>query len=41
MEIAPANCLELKKDLISMYQGAVVSAFVNILFFFNKLANNY
>ena len=30
-----------KKDLISMYRSALVSGFVNILVFFNKLANNF
>ena len=30
-----------KKDLISMHRGALVSGFVNILVYFNKLANNF
>ena len=30
-----------KKDLISTYQGALVSGFVNISFYFTKLANNF
>ena len=30
-----------KKDLISMYRGTPVGAFVNILDYFNKLANNF
>ena len=29
-----------KKDLISLYHGALVSGFVNISVYFNKLANN-
>ena len=29
-----------KKGLISMHRSALVSSFVNILVFFNKLANN-
>ena len=36
MEIAP---IARKKDLIGMYRGAVVSGFVNISVYFNKLAN--
>ena len=30
-----------KKDLISMYQGALVSRLVNISVYFTKLANNF
>ena len=30
-----------KKDLISMYRGALVSGNVNISVYFNKLANNF
>ena len=30
-----------KKDLISMYRGALVSGFVNIPVYFNKSANNF
>ena len=30
-----------KKELISMYPGALVSGFVNISVFFNKLVNNF
>ena len=30
-----------KKDLISTYQGALVSGFVNISVYFTKLANNF
>ena len=30
-----------KKGLISMYRSALVSGFVNILVYFNKLANNF
>ena len=30
-----------KKDLITRYQNDLVSGFVNILVFFNKLANNF
>ena len=30
-----------KKDLISLYHGALVSGFVNISVCFNKLANNF
>ena len=30
-----------KRDLISMYQGALVSGFVNISVYFTKLANNF
>ena len=30
-----------ERDLISMYQGALVSVFVNILVYFTKLANNF
>ena len=30
-----------KRDLISTYQGALVSGFVNILVYFTKLANNF
>ena len=29
-----------KRDLISMYQGALVSGFANISVYFNKLVNN-
>ena len=29
-----------KKDFISMYHGALVSGFVNISVYFNKLVNN-
>ena len=37
MEIAPASLLlKKKKDLISMYRGALVSGFENILVYFNK-----
>ena len=28
--------IDVKKDLISMYRGALVSGFVNILVYFNK-----
>ena len=38
MEIQP---IARKKDLISMYQGTLFSGFVNILVYFNKLANNF
>ena len=30
-----------KRDLISTYQGALVSGFVNISVYFTKLANNF
>ena len=30
-----------KKDLISMYRGTLVSAFVNILVYFNRLVTNF
>ena len=30
-----------KKDLISMYRGALDSGFVNISVYLNKLANNF
>ena len=30
-----------RRVLISRYQSALVSGFVNILVFFNKLANNF
>ena len=30
-----------KKDLISMYRRALVNGFMNILVYFNKLANNF
>ena len=30
-----------KEDLISVYQGALVSGNVNISIYFNKLANNF
>ena len=30
-----------KKDLISMYRGALDSGFVNISIYLNKLANNF
>ena len=30
-----------KKDLISKYQGALVSGNINISVYFNKLANNF
>ena len=30
-----------KKGLISMYRGTLVSGFVNILVYFNKLANKF
>ena len=30
-----------KKDLISMYRGALISGNVNISVYFNKLANNF
>ena len=30
-----------KKDLIRMYRGALVSGFVNVLVYFNKLACNF
>ena len=37
-----ALLLESKKpDLISMYRGTLVSGFVNISVYFNKLANNF
>ena len=36
MGIAPP--ITRKKDLISMYRGALVGGFVNMLVYFNKLA---
>ena len=30
-----------ERDLISRYQGTLVSVFVNILVYFTKLANNF
>ena len=30
-----------RRVLISMYRSALVSGFVNIMVFFNKLANNF
>ena len=33
--------IDVKKDLISMYRGALVSGFVNILVYFNKWANKF
>ena len=41
MEIALANCYRTKKDVISMYHGALVSGFANISVYFNKLMNNF
>ena len=40
-DIAPANLFATKKDLISMYHGALVSSFVNISVYFNKLVNSF
>ena len=41
MEIALTNCYWTKKDVISMYHGALVSGFANISVYFNKLMNNF
>ena len=43
MEIGSAGLIARieKKDLISMYHGALVSGFVNISVYFNKLPNNF
>ena len=38
--VSSSQLLE-RKDLISIYQSALVHGFVNILVFFNKLANNF
>ena len=33
--------IDRKKDLLSMYRGALVSVNVNISVYFNKLANHF
>ena len=35
------DCYNRKKDLISMYRDTLVSGFVNISVYVNKLANNF
>ena len=41
MEIALLDCKNRKKDLSSMYRDTLVSGFVYISAYFNKLANNF
>ena len=41
MEIAPADRQREGFHFISMYRGALVSGFVNISVYFDKLANNF